>query len=331
MELIVNLYKGLEKNLFNTLSRKVIGNIVFLFLFQLFLFATIYSGNSKVENLITLQKTVTAGPIIDVLKTANLIALSLIVLSLITTVCSIMFLRHLIVRPIRDLNQQLSRMNMGEMDLTKELEAHTYDEFHDLAQNYNKFITRLRETVHKLRDMGINVAVGSATVVNQIKEVSGKAHNQGELSTVVFSNSQVATATLGTITDNTQKISASTSESLNSAKEALVELRSVNSSMETMLSQINRHDQTIKTMGDKSRDIRKIISTIQGISFQTGLLSLNAAVEAARAGQAGKGFSVVAAEVKKLSEEANKASDQIAVQITDMLNGIDSAYRKQKQ
>ncbi len=85
--------------------------------------------------------------------------------------------------------------------------------------------------------MGINVAVGSATVVNQIKEVSGKAHNQGELSTVVFSNSQVATATLGTITDNTQKISASTSESLNSAKEALVELRSVNSSMETMLSQ----------------------------------------------------------------------------------------------
>jgi methyl-accepting chemotaxis protein len=78
-------------------------------------------------------------------------------------------------------------------------------------------------------------------------------------------------------------------------------------------------------MGDKSRDIRKIISTIQGISFQTGLLSLNAAVEAARAGEAGKGFSVVASEVKKLSEEANKASEQIADQITDMLTSIDVA------
>jgi methyl-accepting chemotaxis protein len=95
--------------------------------------------------------------------------------------------------------------------------------------------------------------------------------------------------------------------------------------MEEMLEQIQRHDQTIKTMGDKSRDIRKIISTIQGISFQTGLLSLNAAVEAARAGQAGKGFSVVASEVKKLSEEANSASEQIAVQITDMLDSIDNA------
>ncbi len=95
-----------------------------------------------------------------------------------------------------------------------------------------------------------------------------------------------------------------------------------------MLEQIKHHDQTIKIMGDKSRDIRKIISTIQGISFQTGLLSLNAAVEAARAGQAGKGFSVVASEVKKLSEEANSASEQIATQITDMLNSIDTALEE---
>ncbi len=92
-----------------------------------------------------------------------------------------------------------------------------------------------------------------------------------------------------------------------------------------MLLQINQHDKTINLMGDKSRDIRKIITTIQALSFQTGLLSLNAAVEAARAGEAGKGFSVVASEVKQLSEGSNKASEQIASQITEMLTSIEGA------
>ena len=216
-------------------------------------------------------------------------------------------------------------MNSGDMDLTNPLQSSSHDEFQDLANNYNCFLDQLRGTVHSLRKMGINVAVGSTTVVNQAKEASSKAMSQGELSAVVFGNSAEATQTLGNISDNAQHIAASNSESLNSARESLAELQSVNQNMEVMLEQIQQHDQTIKIMGDKSRDIRKIISTIQGISFQTGLLSLNAAVEAARAGEAGKGFSVVASEVKKLSEEANKASEQIADQITDMLTSIDHA------
>ena len=325
MQLFLHMYKRLEKTFFNTLSRKLVGNIAFIFSLQLLLFATVYYNNNRLNNLFQLQESLNSKLLTEITASSNQTALIIVALSFIVTLFTIMFLRYLIVSPINDLNFQLKQMNRGEMDLTKELQIDTYDEFHDLADNYNNFLENLRQTVHQLRSMGINVAVGSATVVNQIKDVSGKAHHQGELSTTVFTNSQIATETLGTITDNTQKISSSTSESLDSARKSLVELQSVNSSMESMLTQINHHDQTIKIMGDKSRDIRKIISTIQGISFQTGLLSLNAAVEAARAGQAGKGFSVVATEVKKLSEEANQASEQIALQITDMLNNIDNA------
>ena len=325
MQLFLHMYKRLEKTFFNTLSRKLVGNIAFIFSLQLLLFATVYYNNNRLNNLFQLQESLNSKLLTEITASSNQTALIIVALSFIVTLFTIMFLRYLIVSPINDLNFQLKQMNRGEMDLTKELQIDTYDEFHDLADNYNNFLGNLRQTVHQLRSMGINVAVGSATVVNQIKDVSGKAHHQGELSTTVFTNSQIATETLGTITDNTQKISSSTSESLDSARKSLVELQSVNSSMESMLTQINHHDQTIKIMGDKSRDIRKIISTIQGISFQTGLLSLNAAVEAARAGQAGKGFSVVATEVKKLSEEANQASEQIALQITDMLNNIDNA------
>lgn len=320
-----SIYTGLEQSVFNTLTRKLIGNISFLFLLQLLLFTSIYLNIDAARNILTSGDTPQINQLSDIVDRAAWQAITLFLISTFATIGSLLFLRYLFVRPVLKLTRQLDDLNSGDMDLTNRLQSASHDEFQDLAKNYNCFLDQLRGTVHSLRKMGINVAVGSTTVVNQVKEASSKAISQGELSAIVFGNSAEATQTLGNISDNAQHIAASNSESLNSARESLVELQSVNKSMEEMLVQIQQHDHTIKIMGDKSRDIRKIISTIQGISFQTGLLSLNAAVEAARAGEAGKGFSVVASEVKKLSEEANKASEQIANQITDMLSSIDHA------
>ncbi len=325
MSFLKGIYSGLEKSFFKTLTLKLVGNIAFLFILQLLLFASIYFNLSELRNVLASGSSEQVDLISGIADRAIWQALALIIFSVVTTVGSFFFLRYLFIRPVRNLNQQLKEMNRGEINLSRRLQATSNDEFVDLADNYNKFIDQLRETVHSLRKMGINVAVGSTRVVNQVKEASEKAISQGELSAVVFGNSHEATQTLGHISDNAQHIAASNSESLNSARGSLNELKSVNNNMGEMLEQIHHHDQTIKVMGEKSRDIRKIISTIQGISFQTGLLSLNAAVEAARAGQAGKGFSVVASEVKKLSEEANKASELIADQITDMLSSIDTA------
>ncbi len=320
-----SIYTGLEQSIFKTLTRKLIGNISFLFLLQLLLFTSIYLNIDAARNILTSGNTPQLDQLSDIVDRAAWQAITLFLIATFATIGSLLFLRYLFVRPVIKLTKQLDDLNSGDMDLTNRLQSSSHDEFQDLANNYNCFLDQLRGTVHSLRKMGINVAVGSTTVVNQVKEASSKAISQGELSAIVFGNSAEATQTLGNISDNAQHIAASNSESLNSARESLVELQSVNKSMEEMLVQIQQHDHTIKIMGDKSRDIRKIISTIQGISFQTGLLSLNAAVEAARAGEAGKGFSVVASEVKKLSEEANKASEQIADQITDMLSSIDHA------
>jgi len=325
MSFFHNIYTSIEKTFFKTLTRKLIGNIAFLFFLQLLLFSSIYFNISELKDILSSGSTPKTDLLNGILDRTSWQAIILLGLFIFSIIGSFLFLRHLLVLPVRHLNKQLEEMNSGDMNLTNRLQATSYDEFQDLANNYNNFLDQLRGTVHSLRKMGINVAVGATTVVNQAKEASSKAISQGELSAIVFGNSAEATQTLGNISDNAQHIAASNSESLNSARESLEELQSVNHKMEEMLEQIQQHDQTIKVMGDKSRDIRKIISTIQGISFQTGLLSLNAAVEAARAGEAGKGFSVVASEVKKLSEEANKASEQIANQITDMLSSIDHA------
>lgn len=325
MSFFNSIYTSLEKSFFQTLTRKLVGNIVFIFILQLLLFACIYYNVNDLRGVLSAGGSVPVERLNEIADRTIGQAVTLIFLYVVILIGSLLFLRHLFIRPVHDLNKQLKEMNSGEINLSNRLQALSYDEFLELAENYNSFLDQLRKTIHSLRKMGINVAVGATTVLNQVKEASGKAESQDDLSGVVFNNSEQATQTLGYISDNAQHIAASNSESLNSARESLSELESVNHRMEEMLEQIKHHDQTIKEMGDKSRDIRKIISTIQGISFQTGLLSLNAAVEAARAGQAGKGFSVVASEVKKLSEEANSASEQIATQITDMLNSIDTA------
>lgn len=325
MSFFRSIYTSLEKSIFKTLMRKLVGNIAFLVFLQILLFSSIYYNISMLRDILASGGDSQLSILNSVVDRAAWQATILILFSTVTAIGSLFFLRHLVVIPIRNLNNQLETMNSGEINLSNRLHTTSHDEFQVLANNYNCFLDQLRETVHSLRKMGINVAVGATTVVNQVKEASDKAVNQGELATTVFSNSQEATQTLGNISDNAQHIAASNSESLNSARGSLTELQSVNQDMGKMLEQIHKHDQTIKIMGDKSRDIRKIISTIQGISFQTGLLSLNAAVEAARAGEAGKGFSVVASEVKKLSEEANRASEQIADQITDMLSSIEIA------
>jgi methyl-accepting chemotaxis protein len=330
MSLFRKLYVWLEKRFFYNLTLKLSGNIGLLLVLQLILLGTLYLNINGLRELLAGNSIPPPEQIARIADRTLWQAAFIIGVSALAMIGSLLFLFYLVVRPVRKLNQQLSAMNAGDMNLTGNLSVETHDEFRMLAENYNKFVSRLKDTVLILRRMGINTAVGAATVVTQTKEASSKACEQGELSLLVFGNSQVATQTLNTISDNTQQIASSTSENLDSARQSMTELQSVNQNMETMLAQIHQHDLSIREMGDKSRDIRRIISTIQGISFQTGLLSLNAAVEAARAGQAGKGFSVVASEVKKLAEQANQASEQISGQITDMLTSIDRALSESR-
>ncbi|MBD1400012.1 methyl-accepting chemotaxis protein [Pelovirga terrestris] len=330
MSFFRNLYAWLEKRFFFNLTLKLSGNIGLLLILQLLLLGILFFNINGLRELAGSTGMTNPDQIAALADRTLWQAVVIIGISVAAMIGSLLFMIYLIVHPVHKLNQQLAAMTSGDMNLTGQLTVETHDEFRDLAKNYNDFVIRLKQTVLTLRRMGINTAVGAATVVTQAREASTRACEQGELSRLVFGNSQVATQTLNTISDSTQKIASSTSDNLDSARQSMNELKAVNQNMGTMLAQIHQHDLSIKEMGVKSRDIRKIISTIQGISFQTGLLSLNAAVEAARAGQAGKGFSVVASEVKKLAEQANQASEQIAGQITDMLASIDRALSESK-
>lgn len=308
---VKSFYCRLEKVFFNTLTRKLVGNFAFLILLQFALIVVVWSGNPGFQE---------GSPRVIVLAMAGF--------SILCMLGSLLFLCFLFVRPVHRLNNQLRSMREGDADLESQLSVPSYDELRELADNYNAFIKRLRGTVLSLRETGITIAIGSAKVVNRVADTTQKANTQQQLAQTIFGRSQEATGALDGISNNTQQIAGTTSHSLETARNTFKDFEQVSGGMAQILDQVQKHDATIQEMGEMSRDIRKIIGLIQGISFQTGLLSLNAAIEAARAGQAGKGFSVVAGEVKKLAEEANQASEQIATQITGMLTNVDKALEE---
>lgn len=327
MTWFLELYRGLEKSFFYTLTRKLIGNFAGLVVLQIILIAVLWRCISHLKGLGDSGQH-GAELLAEIQSCSDQMLIYLLVFGLLLIfgmLIALFFLRHLIVRPVRQINRQLAKMATEDADLSQPLEVSSIDEFSDLAHNYNQFIVRLRDTVSTIRQMGIGIAVNSAQVFNRISYSANQAGKQGELSELIFSSSDSATQAINAISENTRTISGSTADCLDSARKSYESLEALNKDISHMQGQIEEHDRTIKQMGERSRDIAKIINTIQEISFQTGLLSLNAAVEAARAGEAGRGFSVVAGEVKKLAEQASKSSEDIATQLHAVLSMIENA------
>lgn len=330
MSWFMNFYVWLEKGVFNTLTRKLVGNVLALVGLQ---FVTALLGWMLLGAFSELAQTSSdtdalAAQLQTMAHQGQSAFLVLALLSLACSVLALFFLRYLVVRPIRQMNQQLASMITDDADLSVQLEVTTHDEFLELADNYNHFIKRLRGTIGTIRRMGVNIAVSSAKVANRVANSNQQATDQQTLAAEVFGCSTEATRAIANISDHSIEIGQSTHQSLETARASFSSLEDLNTDISAMQGQISRHDQTIKAMGDCSRDISKIIRTIQDISFQTGLLALNAAVEAARAGEAGKGFSVVAGEVKSLAEQASRASSDIAEQLNGMLAMIESSIKE---
>lgn len=326
MSFVASIYQWLEKSFFNTLTRKLAGNFLSMVLLQLLAAVLLWISISRLEKLqrsVESAQEFVAGA--ESVVTQLWLALFVCLFAAVGMLVALFFMRYLIVRPIRQLNAQLKSMATDDADLSESLQVNSSDEFAELAENYNLFMARLRQTIVTIRQMGMGIAVSSAKVVNSVRDTAGKASGQGELANLVFSSSDEATQSISTISANVQTIAASTSESLEGARTSYRSLEELRQDIGNMQQQIGQHDQTIQQMGERSRDIARIIKTIQEISFQTGLLSLNAAVEAARAGEAGRGFSVVAGEVKTLAEQASKSSEEIATQLNEVLAMIESA------
>lgn len=313
MEQIRNCYDFIEKTFFFTLTRKIIGNIGFLFLFQVANFYLFYlwATSSSLEQTAIKETLIT-----------------LFVLSTLSFGFTIFYMHHLIVKPVKALLATLNNINDTQGDLSTRLPAFTCDEFSELSAAYNQFASNLGGLIQQ-----IHLDAQRATQTNQtVTSLVHESHEQADQQKAMTENinqsvTEVNQSILGIVTSSEQ-VTSTNAKNQNHVKSANKILITSQQQIEKITQLLNQFSTTVTGLQDNAENVRSILKMVEDFADQTNLLALNAAIEAARAGEAGRGFAVVADEVRSLSAKVSDATQKISSFLNQMETLVGDTQRE---
>lgn len=272
------------------------------------------------------------------LATNKMFFIILMIVIIVTLSLLIWILYHfLIKKPLDTLVEGIQQISEG--DLTIRVNIDKKDEFGLLSQAFNRMVDNLRNLILKVSkstemvsSYAQELSVTTEQNKNAVQQVHTMAENQAEgarqqnhfvqdsMAAIEESSASIEeiSATIQEVTKSAQHTSNIAKDGNDTMDRALIEIRHMGQSTQQVADLIN-------DLGQKSQEIGKIVELINGIADQTNLLALNAAIEAARAGEHGKGFAVVADEVRKLAEQSQRATKDITNLISIIQSQMDKA------
>ena len=228
-----------------------------------------------------------------------------------------------IVRPLNAAVGIASQIASG--DLSADIAVRGRDETALLMQSMQNMQAALRKLVGDINS-GVEQLSSSATeLAAAASQVSAASDNQSEAASSMAASVEEMTVSIGHISDRAADTQAVSNETGRLSREGAGIVHQSANEMEQIAQSVNESAEVVRRLGEKSAEIAHIVNVIKDIADQTNLLALNAAIEAARAGEQGRGFAVVADEVRKLSEKTAGSTNQIAAMVSAIAEGTQAA------
>ncbi len=262
--------------------------------------------------------------------TAIMIVYSIGVLISITLIIYVMF-RTLVVTPLRETSQLIIGLSDGNGDLTVQLPVSHDDEIGELRIAVNAFIEQLRSMITTIVGDVSQVANVADQLCVLSREISQDAYAQRTETTLVATAMNEMSATVQEVARNTAQSAQASEQGQQQSRAGQEVVTQTTGSIHRLVGELEQTGQIIAQLEQDGEQIGAILDVINGIAEQTNLLALNAAIEAARAGEQGRGFAVVADEVRTLASRTRESTSEIVDMISRVQNGTRDAVVSMKQ
>ncbi|HCM1312633.1 TPA: methyl-accepting chemotaxis protein [Vibrio parahaemolyticus] len=248
-----------------------------------------------------------------------------IIVVILAALCMVFLLLRTVLKPLNDIKDAMAQIASGDGDLSQRIQINTQDEIGQLAKAFNEFVSKIQATVSQVID-------SSNTLRQEMANLSSLTATIADSTVSQQRDSEAVAAAVHEMQVTSRNVSESANEAAVASQTANDELSNTNvileqtvGSIRDLAGEIESASHVINTLDNDVSDIASVLDVIRGIAEQTNLLALNAAIEAARAGEQGRGFAVVADEVRSLASRTQQSTGEIQAMIEKLQSGAGQA------
>ena len=248
--------------------------------------------------------------------------LAITVIAIIIAIALFTVFMKLIISSISALRDQLDNIAQGEGDLTQRIPVTVEDDLGKLARSFNRVLENLQGMIGSIQNLSRDLGAGATELATAARDNNDGVTRQTDSISMVATAINEMQSAIEEVAGNASRAAEITREAETKGNNSAQIIRSSSKQVHRLAAQISKAVEVIRKLSADSDNITSVLDVIRGIAEQTNLLALNAAIEAARAGEQGRGFAVVADEVRTLAQRTGQSTEDIQTMITALQTGV---------